>query len=99
MASTPEPVLLVGDPRLRKVSAPVEDVRAPAFAAAAGRLAATLAAFRAARGFGRAISAPQIGVARRFIACYDARSRRRGAPGRLAAPRSRGASGRAGASL
>ena len=32
------------------------------------RLHATLAAFRRANGFGRAISAPQIGVSQRFVA-------------------------------
>lgn len=64
----PARVLLLGEPDLRRVSAPVGDVGAPAFRADAGRLVATLAAFRRAHGFGRAISAPQIGVARRFIA-------------------------------
>ncbi len=71
MGSTADAVLLVGDPRLRRVAAPVvfgEDGGDAAFVAAAERLAATLAAFRARHGFGRAISAPQIGVARRFIA-------------------------------
>src|SRR4029078_11477775 len=34
----------------------------------AARLQATLAAFRATRGFGRAIAAPQIGVLRRMVA-------------------------------
>jgi peptide deformylase len=57
-------VLLLGDPRLRVRSAEVERYDRDAFDA----LAATLAAFRAKHGFGRAISAPQIGIARRFIA-------------------------------
>lgn len=65
---TAEPVLLIGDPRLREVSRPVEDLRDPGFRVAAEKLVATLAAFRSAHGFGRAISAPQIGVPRRFIA-------------------------------
>jgi peptide deformylase len=58
-------VLLLGDPRLRLRSSEVETYDADAFAA----LAATLDAFRKQHGFGRAISAPQIGVAQRFIAC------------------------------
>jgi peptide deformylase len=58
------PVLLLGDPRLRVRSAEVERRDDAAFAA----LAATLDAFRKQHGFGRAISAPQIGVAQRFIA-------------------------------
>ncbi|HEY0142848.1 MAG TPA: peptide deformylase [Thermoanaerobaculia bacterium] len=57
-------VLLLGDPRLRVRSAEVESCDHSELAA----LAETLAAFRAQHGFGRAISAPQIGIARRFIA-------------------------------
>lgn len=57
-------VLLLGDPRLRVRSAEVERYDGDAFDA----LAATLDAFRARHGFGRAISAPQIGIAQRFIA-------------------------------
>jgi peptide deformylase len=62
-------VLALGDPRLREVAEPVGaafddgeivDARAA--------LVATLAAFRLAHGFGRAISAPQIGVRRRVVA-------------------------------
>lgn len=61
-------VLPLGDPRLRAVSASVPDLTDPAFTADARRLAETLEAFRARWGFGRGIAAPQIGVARRFIA-------------------------------
>jgi peptide deformylase len=61
-------VLLLGDPGLRKVSVQVEDLEAASFHRDRDRLQATLAAFRAEHGFGRAISAPQIGVAQRFIA-------------------------------
>ena len=61
-------VLLLGDPGLRKVSVGVDDVDDPGFLHDKNRLQATLAAFRAEHGFGRAISAPQIGIARRFIA-------------------------------
>ena len=57
-------VLLLGDPRLRLRSAEVETFDARAF----DELAATLDAFRRQHGFGRAISAPQIGIAQRFIA-------------------------------
>lgn len=58
-------VLLLGDPRLRVRSSEVERYDREAF----DSLAATLDAFRKKHGFGRAISAPQIGVAQRFIAC------------------------------
>lgn len=57
-------VLLLGDPRLRARSAEVAAYDADEFDA----LAATLDAFRRRHGFGRAISAPQIGIAKRFIA-------------------------------
>jgi peptide deformylase len=57
-------VLLLGDARLRMRSAEVERYDGNAFDA----LAATLDAFRKQHGFGRAISAPQIGIAQRFIA-------------------------------
>ena len=61
-------ILQLGDPRLRKVSEPVPDVFDAAFVSNQQRLRDTLAAFRRASGWGRAISAPQIGVAQRFIA-------------------------------
>lgn len=64
----PAEVLLLGDPGLRKVCRPVDDVRSADFCYHRDRLHATLEAFRAEHGFGRAISAPQIGVAQRFIA-------------------------------
>jgi peptide deformylase len=57
-------VVLLGDPRLRARSEEVTDFDTTWFDA----LASTLAAFRREHGFGRAISAPQIGVAQRFIA-------------------------------
>jgi peptide deformylase len=46
----------------------VVDFADPTFGENHRRLHATLAAFRRAHGFGRAISAPQIGVPQRFIA-------------------------------
>lgn len=64
----PARVLLVGDPRLRAVSQAVADFAEPAFQADVARLYATLAHFRRVHGFGRAVAAPQIGIARRFIA-------------------------------
>jgi peptide deformylase len=57
-------VLLLGDPRLRIRSSEVDAYDAREFDA----LAATLEDFRRQHGFGRAISAPQVGIARRFIA-------------------------------
>jgi len=57
-------VLLLGDPRLRVRSSEVETCDPIEFDA----LAATLDEFRRTHGFGRAISAPQIGIAKRFIA-------------------------------
>ena len=60
-------VLLVGDPRLRRVAVPVSPAE-PGLVDDVARLHATLARFRGEHGFGRAISATQIGVAQRFIA-------------------------------
>ena len=60
-------VLLVGDPRLRRVAVPASPTE-PGPMADVARLHATLAAFRAEHGFGRAVAATQIGVPRRFIA-------------------------------
>jgi len=66
--SAPSSVLLLGDPRLRVRSEEVIDFERPEFVAGRETLAATLTAFRKRHGFGRAISAPQIGIAQRFIA-------------------------------
>ena len=60
-------VLPLGDPRLRIMCAPVPDVADPAFQAENRRLQAALDAFRAERGFGRGIAAPQIGIPKRFV--------------------------------
>jgi peptide deformylase len=68
------PVLELGHPALRAVCAPVGSPDAMSASdraqleGDAARLQATLAAFRAANGFGRAIAAPQIGVLRRMVA-------------------------------
>jgi len=57
------PILVLGDPRLRARCAAVDAVDAAELA----QLAAALAAARARLGFGRAIAAPQIGLARRIV--------------------------------
>jgi peptide deformylase len=60
-------VLQLGDPRLRTAAAPVEDVNDPAFQHEVRTLTRALAQFRETGGFGRGISAPQIGIAKRFL--------------------------------
>ena len=69
-AGTPlrENILLLGDPSLRVRSTAVSDFEEPVFRAAGERLIRALEQFRAEYGFGRAISAPQIGIPRRMIA-------------------------------
>jgi len=61
-------ILLLGDPRLRRVSAPVADFGSGEFREASVRLKSALESFRRKHGFGRAISAPQIGISLRLIA-------------------------------
>ena len=61
-------VLPLGDPKLRIVCEPVKNVADPGFQAENRRLRAALDGFRAERGFGRGIAAPQIGIPKRFIA-------------------------------
>jgi peptide deformylase len=61
------PILQLGDPRLREVALPVEDLSAPEVAALVRDLADTLAHWRSATGYGRGIAAPQLGVRRRVI--------------------------------
>ena len=68
MPETPAEVLQLGDPGLRRRSLEIHDLDSAEFRGAERRLHATLRAFRAEHGFGRAISAPQTGVAQRFIA-------------------------------
>jgi peptide deformylase len=60
-------ILPLGDPRLRAVASPVSDVRDPAFKRDVASLVRALASFRETLGFGRAISAPQIGIDKRVI--------------------------------
>ncbi|TXI92727.1 MAG: peptide deformylase [Burkholderiaceae bacterium] len=61
-------VLSKDDPRLRQVSEPVLDVFEPQFVEQGKCLKECLDDFRQQHGFGRGIAAPQIGIARRFIA-------------------------------
>ncbi|MEP7009032.1 MAG: peptide deformylase [Acidobacteriota bacterium] len=61
------PILLAGDPRLRERSAEVTAID-PALLADASALIATLRDFRERCGFGRAISAVQVGVQKRLVA-------------------------------
>jgi len=61
------PILIAGDARLRQRSAEVEGVDA-ALLQESSRLIATLRDFRERSGFGRAISAVQVGVMKRLVA-------------------------------
>lgn len=63
----PLPIVLAGDPRLRERSKEVESVDATLLGEAS-RLIATLRDFRERSGFGRAISAVQVGVMKRMVA-------------------------------
>ena len=60
-------LLQLGDPRLREICSPVEDPRSPEMRELIVDLKDTLAHWHAATGYGRAIAAPQIGVARRAV--------------------------------
>lgn len=61
-------ILRFGDPRLRGVAAPVDVSRAESALSAAAELPRVLSHFRAEHGWGRAIAAPQIGLALRIVA-------------------------------
>lgn len=61
-------VLPVDDRRLRRQCEELSDLRDPQFLQENQVLQATLNAFRAQHGFGRGIAAPQLGIAKRFIA-------------------------------
>jgi peptide deformylase len=61
-------VLPLEDPRLRIICTPIQDVTNPEFILENERLKVALNVFRAERGFGRGIAAPQIGILKRFIA-------------------------------
>jgi peptide deformylase len=61
-------IRLLGDPTLREIASRVESFDEPGFTLERRRLDATLRDFRRKHGFGRAISAPQIGFSKRLIA-------------------------------
>ena len=63
----PLPILIAGDPRLRERSTEIADVDS-GLIDEASRLIATLRDFRERSGFGRAISAVQVGVMKRMVA-------------------------------
>jgi len=68
--TVPPEVLLVGDPRLREVSAEIviADIKSEDFVIEQKQLISRLELFRRDYNFGRAIAAPQIGISKRFIA-------------------------------
>jgi threonine dehydratase/peptide deformylase len=61
------PILVLGDPRLR-IHCPAVGAAYPELEGDRARLTAALTGVRARLGFGRALAAPQIGLARRIIA-------------------------------
>jgi len=61
-------IRILGDPILQKVSEAVKEVNDAQFLEEKKLLLEALENFRKKNGFGRAISAPQIGVSKRFIA-------------------------------
>jgi len=61
------PVLQLGDPGLRSVARPVDDLGSAQIRGLVADLADTLAHWRASTGYGRGIAAPQIGVSVRVI--------------------------------
>ncbi|MDD3516424.1 MAG: peptide deformylase [Synergistaceae bacterium] len=62
------PVLILGDPLLRRKCAPVEDFSDPLLEEEMEDLREALELFRKEHGFGRGIAAPQIGIPKRLIA-------------------------------
>jgi len=67
-ARSPADVLQLGHPGLRELSEVVADVTCGEFREQGRVLQRVLEEFRRRHGFGRAIAAPQIGIARRFLA-------------------------------
>jgi len=61
-------ILLLGDPLLRRSATGVEDFSSPEIRSDIAALKATLEEFRAEKGFGRGIAAPQIGVSKKILA-------------------------------
>lgn len=62
-----QPILQLGDPRLREIARPVEDPAASEIAVLIKDLADTLANWRSTTGYGRGIAAPQLGISQRVI--------------------------------
>jgi peptide deformylase len=60
-------ITLLGNPILRTNCLPVKDIGSPETSSCVADLRDTLADFRARKGFGRGIAAPQIGIARRIV--------------------------------
>jgi len=69
MSELSQKIVLLGDPKLREISEEVLDVKDEMFVQETEALTKALDEFRKKNGFGRAISAPQIGVNKRLIAC------------------------------
>lgn len=63
-------ILLLGNPKLYEISEPVKEEELPEAASVVQDLHDTLVAFREKYGAGRAIAAPQIGVAKRILYMY-----------------------------
>lgn len=66
-AAAPLPILVAGDERLRQRSTEITGISAPLLGEAS-RLISTLRDFRERSGFGRAISAVQVGITKRMVA-------------------------------
>ena len=62
-----QPILLLGNPVLRKQCSPVKNTRTAEIVETIANLRDTLQDFRKRKGFGRGIAAPQIGVTRQII--------------------------------
>lgn len=60
-------IILLGDPRLYEVCAPVQQEELPELQAVVDGLADLILQFRAKYGAGRAIAAPQVGVMKRLV--------------------------------
>ena len=67
---TVRPILLLGDARLYQTSLPVLEHEREAMRSLAQDMHDTMAAFQAEHGWGRAISAPQIGVHKRVVCMH-----------------------------
>ena len=61
-------ILLLGDPLLRRSAMEVQNLSSPEIRGDIAALMETLEDFRAAKGFGRGVSAPQIGISKKILA-------------------------------